>query len=56
MRLTLALFGLIWRINGYNVGEASAMYKHMLPLVDSEIRYILGNGIGTINSKGITVT
>ena len=36
--------------------QASVMYKHILPLVDSGIRYILGNGIGTITSKGITVT
>ena len=36
--------------------QASVMYKHMLPLVDSGIRYIFGNGFGTMTSKGITVT
>ena len=36
--------------------QISVMYKHILPLVDSGIRYILGNGFGTITSKGITVT
>ena len=36
--------------------QTSVMYKHIQPLVASGIRYVFGNGVGTIVSKTVAVT